>query len=195
MTTSETVIDILINEGRYRPLSTPLRIGSQEFTFTSILAATEKANDLVLVIELKGSVANDAVVRSVLAFTRALDVIGSRRPVTVALTSGQADKELVNAINRVCRVLPIGAPGGEDARRVIKDWLAALLPLDSPPPVGHLAEWRGALQEKLKDEIPLSDSEQLIALAFDGKGAVEDALAAMITTRAREALEDVLDRP
>jgi len=190
MTASETVISILTTEGRYRLLSTPLKIGSQEFNFTGILAATERANDLVVVVELTGAVPNEAVVRSVLAFTRALDVIGSRRPVTVVLTTGQADKDLVNAINRVCRVLPIGAPSGEGARQVIKDWLAALLPLENPPPVGHLAEWRGALEGELKNELPEGESDRFIALALNGKEAVEEALADLVTTRANQALED-----
>ena len=142
-----------------------------------------------LVIELTGSVENDAVIRSVLAFTRALDVIGSRRPVTVVLTSGQADKDLLNAINRVCRVLPVGAPTGEDASQVIADWLAALLPLESPPTVEHLGEWRAALEAQLQD-LDGAEVEQFIQQAQSGKEAVENALATDITARADRALEE-----
>jgi len=189
MTTTERVVEILVDKGHYRQLPTPIRIGSQEFLFTRVLAGTDKANDLVLVIELTGSTGNDAVIRSVLAFTRALDVIGSRRPVTVVLTSGQADKDLLNALNRVCRVLPIGSPSGEDSMQTIADWLAVLLPLDSPPAVGHLGEWRGALEAELAELDPL-EVEQFIARAQSGKGAVEEAFAVEISARADRALDE-----
>lgn len=189
MTTTERVVEILVERGHYRQLTTPLRIGSQDFVFTSVLAGTDKANDIVLVIELTGSLGNDAIARSVLAFTRALDVIGSRRPVTVVLTSGQADKDLLNAINRVCRVLPVGAPTGEDSSQVIADWLAVLLPLDSPPAVEHLGEWRNALEKQLAHLDPV-EVEQFIQRAQSGKEAVEDALATEIATRADKALEE-----
>ncbi|OWV65336.1 hypothetical protein ATY76_18950 [Rhizobium sp. R339] len=190
MTTSERVVELLTTQGRYRVVAKPFRIGSQEFDFTHILAGTGKANDIVLVIELTGGSANDVVTRSVFAFTRALDVVGSRRPVTVVLTSGQADKELVNAINRVCRVLPIGAPEGEDSHQTVKDWLSALLPLESPPPVAHLADWRGLLVDDLKESLDEAETELFISWAQGGKESVEDALAAEITDRADRALEE-----
>ena len=189
MTTTERVVSILVEKGHYQELGTAVRIGSQEFSFTRILAGTIKANDVVLVVELTASTSNDTVIRSVTAFTRALDVIGSRRPVTVVLTSGQAGKDLVNAINRVCRVLPIGAPTGEDLEQVIADWLAALLPLESPPTVEHLGEWRGALEEELTG-FDDNEVEQIIALALKGKEAVEDALAMQITSRADRLLNE-----
>lgn len=189
MTTTERVVEILVNKGNYRRLNTPLLIGSQEFVFTSILAGSDKANDLVLVIELTGSSTNESVIRSVLAFTRALDVVGSRRPVTAILTSGQADKDLVNAINRVCRVLPIGAPTGEDSSEVITHWLAALLPLEKPPEVEHLGEWRAALEEQLA-QLDSLQVEQFIQRAQAGKAVVEDALATEISQRADTALEE-----
>ncbi|WP_322886434.1 hypothetical protein [Sinorhizobium medicae] len=189
MTTTECVVEILVVRGQYRELSTPFRVGSQDFVFTHILAGTIKANDLVLVIELTSATANDVIIRSVLAFTRALDVIGSRRPVTVILTSGQADKDLVNAINRVCRVLPIGAPTGDDASQVIADWLAALLPLESPPPVSHLGDWRGALKAKL-EQLDAAEVAEVMLQAQNGKEAVEEALAAQIAARADTALEE-----
>jgi len=190
MTTTERVVELLTTQGRYRTITTPFRIGSQEFDFTHILTATGKANDLVLVIELTGGMTNDSVVRSVFAFTRALDVVGSRRPVTVVLTSGQADKELINAINRVCRVLPIGAPEGEDSGQAVKDWLSALLPLDTPPPVAHLADWRGLLVDDLKASLDDAETARFIGWAQSGKETVEEALAEEITVRADRALEE-----
>ncbi|MBC7146858.1 MAG: hypothetical protein H5U24_15865 [Thioclava marina] len=190
MTTAETVFEILTKEGGYRPLGKPIRIGSQTFDFTYALVAGERANDLVIVIELTGASEDAQVTRSVLAFTRALDVLGSKRSVTAVLTSGQANNDLVNSINRVCRVLPVGAPTGPMAEKTVRDWLAVLLPLKSPPPVEHLADWRASLEKQLEgtDNEPVVG--QFVQLAEGGKEAVEEALALEISTLVDKVLED-----
>jgi hypothetical protein len=190
MTTAETVFNILTKEGGYRPLGKPIRIGSQVFEFTYALVAGEKANDLVIVIELTGASKDSQVTRSVLAFTRALDVLGSKRSVTVVLTSGQADNDLVNSISRVCRVLPVGAPTGPMAEDMVRDWLAVLLPLKSPPPVEHLADWKANLEKQLEDTDEEPTVGRFVQLAEGGKEAVETALALEISTLADKVLED-----
>lgn len=190
MTTAETVFEILTTEGGYRPLGKPIKIGSQAFDFTHVLVAGERANDLVLVIELTGASADAQVTRSVLAFTRALDVLGSKRSVTAVLTSGQADNDLLNSINRVCRVLPIGAPSGPFAEEMVRDWLAVLLPLKSPPPVEHLADWKASLEKQLKNTDDEPAVGRFVQLAEGGKEVVEAALALEISTLADQVLED-----
>ena len=190
MTTAEMVFEILTKEGGYRPLGQPIRIGSQAFDFTHVLVAGEKANDLVIVIDLTGASEDAQVTRSVLAFTRALDVLGSKRSVTAVLTSGQADSDLVNSISRVCRVLPVGAPMGSLADETVRDWLAVLLPLTSPPPVEHLADWKANLEMQLEhtDDGPVV--ARFVQLAEGGKEAVEVALALEISTLADKVLDD-----
>jgi hypothetical protein len=190
MTTAETVFEILTKEGGYRPLGKPTRIGSQAFDFTHVLVAGKKANDLVVLIELTGASEDVQVTRSVLAFTRALDVLGSKRSVTAVLTSGQANNELVNSISRVCRVLPVGAPTGPMAEEMVRDWLAALLPLKSPPPVEHLADWRSSLKKQLDHTADEQAVSLFVQLAEGGKEAVEAALALEISTLADQVLED-----
>lgn len=190
MTTAETVFEILTKEGGYRPLGKPIKIGSQSFDFTHVLVAGEKANDLVILIELTGASEDAQVTRSVLAFTRALDVLGSKRSVTAVLTSGQADNDLVNSISRVCRVLPIGAPTGPMAEEMVRDWLAVLLPLKSPPPVEHLAEWKANLETHLEHTEGEPAIARFVQLAEEGKEAVEAALALEISMLADKVLED-----
>lgn len=187
MTTVETVFEILTKEGGYQPLGKPTKIGSQAFDFTHVLVAGEKANDLVIVIELTGATEDAQVTRSVLAFTRALDVLGSKRSVTAVLTAGQADNDLVNSISRVCRVLPVGSPTGPLAEEMVRDWLAVLLPLRSPPPVEHLADWKANLEKQLADDKPAV--VRLLQLAEAGKEAVEEALALEISTLADKVLD------
>lgn len=195
MTTAETVYEILTKEGGYRPLGASIKIGSQTFDFTHVLVAGERANDLVIVIDLTGASEDAQVTRSVLAFTRALDVLGSKRSVTAVLTSGQADNDLVNSISRVCRVLPVGAPSGPLAEDMVRDWLAVLLPLKSPPPVEHLADWKASLEKQLVDTVSEPAFGRFLQLAEGGKEAVETALAQEISTLADQVLDDGAAQP
>ncbi|WP_413728237.1 hypothetical protein [Sodalis sp. RH19] len=177
MSTSDHVINILVQEGGYRELSRPFKVGSQSFDFTHGLVAGKRANDLVIVIELKGDTADDVIVRKVLALTRALDVMRSKRPVTAILTSGQPRSETVQSISKVCRVLPVGAPTGPDVIAALRDWLAVLLPLTQPPSVDTMLDWEADLRRAIPMTAKGTLMEALIAAAPLGKDVVESVLA------------------
>lgn len=189
MTTSESVVEILVREGGYRELSRPLKIGSLSFDFAHALVAGEKANDLVIIIELKGDTVDDAVIRKVLSLTRALDVLRSRRSLTAVLTSGQASPETVQSISRVCRVLSVGAPSGPGAMNVVRDWLSVLLPLAQPPPVETLVDWERDLRQSIPGSAAGTLLEQLLGSAPLGKLVVEQVLASAIRAQVGSALE------
>jgi hypothetical protein len=193
MTTSESVVQILVGEGGYKELPRPLRVGSLSFDFAYALVAGDKANDLVIVIELKGDTADDTVIRKVLSLTRALDVLQSKRSVTVVLTSGQAAPETVQSISRVCRVLPVGAPSGPKAIDTVREWLSVLLPLAQPPPVATLVDWEGDLRRNIAANAAGPFLEELLSAAPTGKLAVEQVLASAIQVPVMSVLEDDQD--
>lgn len=190
MTTSDRVVDILVQEGGYRELPRPFKVGSLSFEFTHALVAGNKAHDLVIVIELKGDTADDAVARKVLALTRALDVMRSKRPVTAILTSGQPRTKTVQAISKVCRVLPVGAPAGPHALDALRDWLSVLLPLTAPPAIDTLLDWEGDLRRAVPDAAKGALLDALIEAAPRGKAAIEAALAQAIVASVGSALEE-----
>lgn len=190
MTTSERVVEILVGEGGYRELPKPLKVGSLSFEFTHALLAGSRANDLVLVIELKGDTADDAVIRKVLTLTRALDVLHSKRSVTAVLTSGQAAPETVQSMSRVCRVLPIGAPTGPKATEAVRDWLSVLLPLSEPTAVDTFIDWEGDLRLSVPANTTGPLMEELLSAAPHGKVAVEQALAQSIGASVKAALDE-----
>ncbi|MGM4992247.1 hypothetical protein [Tardiphaga sp. 841_E9_N1_2] len=190
MTTSDRVVDILVKEGGYRELPRPFKVGSLSFEFTHALVAGERANDLVIVIELKGGTVDDAIVRKVLALTRALDVMRSKRPVTAILTSGQPRSETVQSISKVCRVLPIGAPVGPHAVDAVRDWLSVLLPLTEPSAVDTLLDWEGDLRRTTPDAAKGVLMDALIEVAPKGKAAVEAVLAREIVASVQSALSE-----
>lgn len=188
MSTSDRVVDILVNEGRYRQLPRPFNVGAIPFEFTHALVAGDRANDLVIVIDVKGDTADDVLTRKVLALTRALDVMHSKRPVTAVLTSGQPRSETIQSISKVCRVLPVGAPSGPDAANAVRDWLSVLLPLAEPSRVDTLLDWEGDLRNATPDSTEDALTEALIKAAPQGKQAVEAAFARAVEAAVKDAL-------
>lgn len=190
MSTTDRVLDILVREGGYRQLPKPFRVGSIPFDFTHALVAGERANDLVVVIELTGDTVEDAVTRKVLALTRALDVMRSKRPVTAVLTSGQPRTETVQSISKVCRVLPIGAPTGPNAASAVRDWLSVLLPLTQQPAFETLLNWEADLNVTTTGSNKGEFTSALIHAAALGKEAVEAVLADAINGSIDAAIVD-----
>jgi len=190
MSTADRVLDILVNEGHYSQLPRPFKVGSISFDFTHALVAGERANDIVIVIELQGDTVEDGVVRKVMALTRALDVMRSKRPVTAVLTSGQPRNETIQSISKVCRVLPVGAPSGPDAIGAVRDWLSVLLPLAHQPAVETLFDWKAELAVALPISSRSQFVETVVGAAAQGKDAVEIVLADAITRSANAAMDE-----
>lgn len=189
MSASDNVVDILVNEGSYRILPQPFKIGSQSFDFTYALIAGGRANDLVIVVDLKGGTADDLVTRRLLALTRALDVLHSKRPVTVVLTTGQPSSEAVKSISRVCRVLTVGNPVGPNAVEAVRDWLAVLLPLMQPTAADVRLDWEADLRRVATATAGGALMEALIVAAPQGQESVERVLANRINGTVRPVLE------
>lgn len=189
MSTSESVVDILVNEGGYRVLPQPMKVGSGSFEFSHALVGSNTANDLVVVVEIKPDTSDDLIVRNILGLTRALDVLRSRRSLTAILTSGPAAPETLRSISRVCRVLPVGSPQGPKAADAVREWLAALLPLGQHADSEISLDWIGELRTQMpKTTDPLT--EALIAHAPEGAGDVEAAFAQAIKTAVTPALAE-----
>jgi hypothetical protein len=178
--TTERVVEILVGEGGYHEIPQPMKIGALSFEFAYALVASGHANDLVIVIELKSDTSDEVVIRKVMALTRALDVLRSRRSVTAVLTSGQAMPETVQSISRVCRVLPIGAPTGPKATEVVHDWLSVLLPIGKSQAVETFVDWEGDLRRYISSATAGPLTEEFLVSAPLGKSAVEDVLARSI---------------
>nr|WP_315221126.1 hypothetical protein [uncultured Duganella sp.] len=190
MKTTDHVLEILVKEGGYRKLPTPFKVGAIPFEFTHALVAGERANDLVVVIEVSGDTIDDGVTRKILALTRALDVMGSKRPVTAVLTLGQPRTETIHSISRVCRVLPIGAPIGPNAAEAVRDWLSVLLPLIQQPPMETMLNWTVDLSASVPTLTGNEFAKSVIEAAPRGKTAVEEVLADAITRSVDAATAD-----
>lgn len=186
MSTSDSVKDILVNEGRYRLLPHPMKVGRNAFDFAHALMGTDTANDLVVVVEVKPDTSDDLIIRNILGLTRALDVLRSRRSVTAVLTSGPARPDTLRTISRVCRVLPIGSPQGPQAEEVVRDWLSVLLPLAQPDESELVLDWAAELR-------PLFGPDDIAAhIFFDAADGGDEAVEAAFAGAVKAIVEPVL---
>ena len=71
----------------------------------------------------------DATAERVQALSRALDVAGSRRPLTIVVVGPRPELRVANALRSVARVLPVGEGQGPAVNEEVLDDLGALLPL------------------------------------------------------------------
>src|SRR5712691_290146 len=172
MTTVERVLEILHHAG-YRELVKPLMIGALPFDFAHALVAEERALDLIVIVDLAQEADDRRLTQKIQALARALDVMGSKRPLTAILASAQPSPATLQAIGRVCRVLPVGAPSGSKAEETLRDWLAVLLPLPELEPVSALAEWKTELRKHLPSSTPPVIVDHFLAASEGDKESVE----------------------
>ena len=103
----DRIVSILESSQAFRRVGTPIKIGNVQFDFAAVLFGTGKNPDLVVVID---TISEDGqrTRQKIGGLGRALDVVGSRRPVTAILTGPRPDEATLEVITRVCRVLAVG---------------------------------------------------------------------------------------
>lgn len=147
MTPLEQAVAIL-KKGRYRDAQQPFGIGSTSFSFDAVLT-TDKSLDLVILQDTTVGSA-DRMRREMLAFGRSLDVIGSRRTLTLVLIGQRLDQDLLDGLSQVCRVLSVG-PSPTDKQ--LREWLAVLLPLELPTATDLQGDWRNEVRSRLSTDV------------------------------------------
>jgi hypothetical protein len=120
MTTLERVLSILLEAG-YRELPKPLSVASLTFDFAAALIARERALDLIVVVNMDTERDERRLVQNVQSLGRALDLMRSRRPLTVILVGTLPNPDIISSLKRVCRVLDdrntYGTLGGRGTER------------------------------------------------------------------------------
>lgn len=186
----ERVVSLLVGAG-YRKIDGSLLVGSIPFEFAATLVGGDHSLDMVVVIDTVTEGADTRVRKKVEGLSRALDLMGSRRTVSVVLVGPTPGSVTVQAMARVSRVLAVGTPTGDDADQNVRDALAVLMPLVLPDATLQLAEPMSQLTRALGD----THSEVgavLLDAAVNGKEEVETAVKGFL----EEVLpsDDVTDR-
>jgi hypothetical protein len=185
VTTPVEKIMALLAKAGYQRVQTPLKIASVQFDLAAAFVGTAHNPDLIVVFDTAFE-PDDQIQRRVEGIGRALDVMGSRRPLTVVLAGPRPRASILDALSRVSRVLPVGTVIDTDPDASLQKWLAVLLPLDVPSPSGKLADPVSELAENISN-VDSDSVTTLITVSARGTSAVETELQRLI----REPLQGV----
>lgn len=143
MTPLDRVIGFLKTKG-FRDAQQPFGIGSATFRFDAVLT-TDKTLNLVIIQDTKvGSI--ERLRRELLAFGRSLDVLGSRRTLTLVLLGQRIDADVAEGLSQICRLLMVSATA--DGTQ-LRDSLAILLPLELPKTFELQGDWSSEMRKRL----------------------------------------------
>lgn len=169
----------ILESAGFRAVEQPMTIGSVAFQFD---AALVHAASLDLVILEVTSLDDKVGLPSKFdGLARVLDVLGSRRSITLVLIGPRPESPIVDRLGRVSRVLFADVPTGGDFETALGFALAVLLPLNVEPAPEEPAEsWR-TVATGLRARIQDRELSPIIAAAPRGADAVTRALRDLIT--------------
>jgi hypothetical protein len=171
------VIAVLQNAG-YEAVEQPRPIGGIVFDFAAMLAGSNSL-DLIAVVDLAVENDDELIRRRVEGLARALDLVRSRRSLTVILIGPARGPTLIRAIAGVARVLTLGT-SKVDEEAGIRDALAVLLPLDVLPDKRGAADVWDPKETQASKEHP-QEVGRIIEAARSNQVAVENALREILS--------------
>jgi hypothetical protein len=178
MTNPISIADVssILEEPRFKKIEMPFSLAGISFSFPGAFLGQPPSNDLILIIDTDQE-AESRLNRRVQGLTRALDLIGSRKPLTAVILGERSTGEFVESLSYLCRVLPLNkAPTQEALNR-----LAILLPLELPQANGLVIEPLNELLLELEDfDGPL---KALAQQAKNGSGFVREHLIHLINSK------------
>lgn len=180
----------MLKDAGYAPVEQPQPIAGIPFEFAAMFIG-DTSLDLIAVLDLAIDGEEERIRRRVEGLARALDVIGSRRSLTVVLVGPRPSQGLIQVITEVARVLAVGTPvEGEDA--TLRDALASLLPLElvtekEEGVKGGESDW-AQVRDRLRSKYP-TELTPILAVSGRGKGAVREALRAVLAMPLEEEAE------
>jgi hypothetical protein len=173
----ERVVALLEREG-YETIEQPRPVGGIPFEFAAMLAGVGSL-DLVAVIDVDDEGDATRIRARVEGLARALDLVRSRRSLTLILVGVRPASELIQALTRVGRVLLTSAPPGEEGEPELRDALAVLLPLEIETDVDSVADSWSSTRNALEKAHP-TEAAGALAAAEKGSKAVEQAVAELL---------------
>ena len=178
----------LLEVAGYEAIEQPRPIGGIPFEFAAMLAGVGSL-DLIAVIDLDAEPDHGRLRARVEGLARALDLVRSRRSLTLVLVGVRPEPELIQALARVGRVLLTTAPPGNEGQVEMRAALAVLLPLKIATDPDSAAESWAAARASIAATYP-AEAKAVLAAASVGAAAVEDALAELLVEPLRAISAD-----
>jgi hypothetical protein len=177
----------VLEDASYVQVSQPTEVGGIPFEFAAMLAG-KSSLDLVILVNSEVETDFEQTRRRVEGLTRALDLVRSRRSLTVVFVGPPPDPKLIRAIATVARVLRVRT--GDEAD--IRTGIAVLLPLKILEEEADGEEsWpvsRQAMAEAMSEE-----AKSVMAAAKTGSTAVEAAVGRVLGEPLASAAEPELE--
>ncbi|MDP3674303.1 MAG: hypothetical protein Q8R44_04305 [Novosphingobium sp.] len=158
---------------QFRRMPTPLEIGGVKTGALAAFVGKPPSPDLVVIGDTLQQTPG-ALQQTIEGVGRALDMMGSRRPLTLVVVGPRPDTTALTALARHARVLAVGELADNSA---LANWLAVLLPFTPPNTSAGRAE--AAIVTLLAEPAdPLV--QEFVAMAAQGKDSVAAHLAEVI---------------
>lgn len=190
MSTSEPVqrVVALLEDAGYEVIEQPRPIGGIPFEFAAMLAGVGSL-DLIAVIDINRESDSELLRGRVEGLARALDLVRSRRLITLVLVGVRPEPELIQALTRVGRVLITTAPPGDEGEVEMRDALAVLLPLQITTDPDSAAESWAAARASISKAYPSEVTGVLVAASASAAG-VKEALRQLLAEPVRTISSD-----
>ena len=160
----------LLETARFKRVSTPLDIGGIEIEAAAAFVGEPPMPDLIVVGDTLAH--TPARLQQIVEGAgRALDMMGSRRPLTLIIVGPRPESSTLTALTRHARVLAVGEAAGETD---LFNWLAVLLPLTLPKATEDRAT---AIRAKLLEDFDDPLAIELVEMASSGAHSVALHLA------------------
>jgi hypothetical protein len=172
----------------FKYLPAPTKIGGITFQFASILQGAASL-DLVVIVDTAVGTSDRTIRSQIQGLAQALDLVQSRRSLTVVFVGPRPARELVGAVNGVARVLFADSPGPDDSE-ALERALAVLLPLQLTQDDEESEQsWAGRRADLLASHT--EEITNIVTNARFGAEAVERVMRAYLS----EPLETVYELP
>lgn len=175
-----------LEDAGYQRIANGLRVGELKFQFPAAFVKANSSAELIVVADI-ASESETQLTRKVDGVARALDIASSTRSLTLVVTGPRPSAFALEALGRVCRVLPTGTITADDCDQVLQNSLAVLLPLSLPQPESVAGNSLARIQvaaQSLDETI-----RRLIDVASLGEGAVSKKLHSIVDAAAVHAKE------
>lgn len=173
----DRVSEVLVGAG-YIPLPTPIAIGGLKFDVPAAFLGSDPSPDVIVAVDTVSEDQN-RLLRKIEGIARAMDLAGSKRPLTAVVLGPKPASSVLDAMSRVCRVLPVGTILDGDAEEKLGNWLAVLLPLRLPELGAGIANPLLELSGRVDDLDP--EIADLVNTAGQGAQFVRARLAELIS--------------
>lgn len=169
----ERVADVL-ELAHFRRMPTPIQIAGLEINAPAAFVAQSPSPDLVVIGDTVSQTPRE-LQQVVEGAGRALDTVGSRRPLTLVVVGPRPDSGVLTDLSRYARVLPVGEAADESS---LRNWLAVLMPLTMPTLAG-VGQLPASLDALSANSDPLA--QELLDAAVHGvPSAVAEVLYGII---------------